>query len=74
MFATRYFPARFYAPRYFPKVGAEPPVVTTTDVDETDASHFLRRPASTMHRTHSAHNAGSHYGISALPFWQWRLA
>lgn len=25
MFPTRYFGDRFYAPRYFPKVGADPP-------------------------------------------------
>lgn len=74
MFATRYFPARYYAPRYFPKVGEDPPVVTTTDVDETDASHFPRRPAALMRRGHAAHNAGSHYGISSMPFWRWRLA
>jgi len=74
MFPTAYFCNRHFAPRYFPKVGAEPPVVTTTDVDETDASHFPRRPASHVRRAHAAHNAGSHYGISALPFRRWRLA
>lgn len=27
MFARRFFPDRYYAPRYFPKVGADPIVV-----------------------------------------------
>jgi len=28
MFASRYFPDRYFAPRYWPKIGDDPPPVT----------------------------------------------
>lgn len=45
MFASRYFPDRMFAPRYFAKVGAVPPVVTyfdglTTSLTLTGAGHL----------------------------------
>lgn len=64
MFATRFFCNRFFAPRYFPKVGAEPAPIT--DVNEAS---FLQAPIEHVARHHfpksSSHiGARHHHGFS----------
>lgn len=46
MFPTRYFPDRFYAPRYFPKVGAV--FVGALGDEVTTAIAYFRRTATSV--------------------------
>jgi hypothetical protein len=64
MFPTRHYADRMFAPRYFPKVGAD--YVPPSTGGEGDASHFLRTRQAHSNQTHDT-ETGSHFGWT-MPF------